>query len=160
MALTGDVKATRYGVGGNVHQQLNLGLAATTTVYRGSIALKNASGYLKNSASPLSTDTCMGLVEQALNIANTGPGIVGTSTNGAVLVDIATGTFFLSAGTAGDALTIADIGSKVYVIDEVTVGKTDGSATRPVAGTLVAVDSSQPGGYAIKLGNFTGDTSP
>src|SRR5882724_623503 len=136
MALTGDVKATRYGVGGNVHQQLNLGLAATTTVYRGSIALKNASGYLKNSASPLSTDTCM------------------------VLVDIATGTFFLSAGTAGDALTIADIGSKVYVIDEVTVGKTDGSATRPVAGTLVAVDSSQPGGYAIKLGNFTGDTSP
>mgnify|MGYP001555921721 CR=1 FL=1 len=65
-----------------------------------------------------------------------------------------TGSFFLFGGTSADALTEANVGGPVYLIDEKTVGATNGSSTRPVAGVLRAIDTTRAGGdqYAVTLG--------
>jgi hypothetical protein len=53
-------------------------------------------------------------------------------------------------GASGDLLAPADIGNAVYAIDDNTVGKTSGSATRPIAGTLVSIDAQ--GQCWVKVG--------
>lgn len=165
MALTKDVKIIRYG-SPTGHQPLAQPLGGSVTVYRGSIALTGSNGFLKNASSPASTDRCWGLIDEAIGLASafTAPGIVNpNTTNGGVSVDIQTGTFLVAPGTGADALAQADCGNSVYVIDEVTVGKTTGGGTRPVAGVLLAVpdnDPSIPSGFvAVKLGS-TSVTGP
>lgn len=159
MALSHDVKVIRYGTHDG-HQNLAQPLGASVTVYRGSIALTGSNGFLKNASSPASTDRCWGLIEEAISLASafTAPGIINpNTTNGGVTVDIQTGSFLLAAGTGADALSQADCGNAVYVVDEITVGKTNGSNTRPTAGVLLAVpdnDASIPSGFvAVKLGS-------
>ena len=81
MALTGDVKTFRYGSPGNSTQPQNLGLTASATVYRGSIATTR-SGYLVAASSPQSTDITWGIIDKyGPGTADTGPGITGGTTN-------------------------------------------------------------------------------
>lgn len=140
-ALTADIKTVRYGVGAD-HEPGYAGVTSAVTIYGGSIAVLR-SGFLNPPTTSSTTDIVMGLVERQT---------VGGSTNGAVTANFLRGTFFVSAGTGGDALSTADIGAQVFLIDEHTVGKTSGSSTRSVAGTLMQIDTTQPGGYAVALG--------
>lgn len=165
MALTQDVKTFRFGSPGNSTQPMNFGLTAAVTVYRGSIAITR-SGYIANASSPQSTDTTWGLIDKAgAGTSDIGPGIVGGTTNGSVTVEIATGSFFLQNGTGADALTQANVGALVYVINETTMGATNGSNTRPVGGTFEGLASvlaaNRPdlaGMIAVKVGNASGTT--
>lgn len=163
MALTSDVKTFRYGVPDG-HQNLQYGLAANVTVYRGSVALIGAgTGLLKNASSPASTDVVMGIVAGAGNgFANNGPGVVAGTTNNSVTAMVYTGSFILVSGTGSDALTQATNGTAVYLINETTVGATTGSGTRPLAGYQLATNTDDPsipvGSVAVKLGTFA--TSP
>jgi hypothetical protein len=155
MALTKDVHIERLGVG--VDQPFNFPLGASVTVYRGSFALTDAAGNLKNASNPSSTDKCWGLIQQAgPESVDTGPGIVnGSTVAGVVTADVATGTFFMASdGT----LTQSNVGMVVYVKDEVTVSAT--ASTRPAAGVLVYIETrpQAPGNYAIAIG--TGITGP
>ncbi|CUH67985.1 hypothetical protein TG4357_03322 [Thalassovita gelatinovora] len=43
---------------------------------------------------------------------------------------------------AADEITIADIGNKAYAVDDQTVAKTDGTATRSPAGIIDDVDAN------------------
>lgn len=43
---------------------------------------------------------------------------------------------------AGDAITLSDVGSDCYGVDDQTVAKTSGSSTRSVAGVVRDVDAS------------------
>ncbi len=153
MALTSDVQTVRYGSPGNASQPAYPGpMAASVTVYGGSICLTNSSGLIKNAASPASTDLCWGLVHaQTINPSavqwNSPIDITGNP------FQVDTGSFYMSAGSGSDALTQANVGGTVYVINETTVGATNGSGTRPVAGILVNIDTSQGGGYAVKFGS-------
>lgn len=61
------------------------------------------------------------------------------SPNGTDEVGWEEGDFEMESGTAGDALTFANVGDDVYLIDDNTVGATDGGATRSLAGELVAI---------------------
>jgi len=156
MAQTHDVKIIRYGTFEG-HQQTDQPLTASETVYRGTVAATR-SGYIKNMATPQSTDVVWGLIDGAVAFKDTGAGITNpNTTNGGVSIDIQTGSFVLFAGTSGDALAQSDVGSAVYLIDEVTVGKTNGSATRPVAGTLLNTPTGDPsiptGMVAVKVGS-------
>ncbi len=67
-----------------------------------------------------------------------------------------TGTFLLLGGTGTDALTVTNVQTQVYLINENTVGATSGGSTRPVAGLLVqvpATDASIPVGMvAVQIG--------
>lgn len=157
MALTGDVLTPRFGTADG-HQPLNAGIKATVQLYRGSIAVIDNTGYLKNAASPASTDTVLGILDKAgPGTSNALPGIKGGATDGAVTAEIATGSFLLASGTGADQLSAATAGATVYLIDEVTVGATNGGGARPVAGKqLPAGDLSLLGGkYPIAVGTPT-----
>ena len=155
MALSADIKVTRLGVPGNSTQPQGAGfeLAASTTVYGGSICLTNAAGYVKNAASPLSTDTCWGLVHaQTINSStNVTTGIV-LDVNGRPF-EVETGIFFLASQATWGACTQATIGKTVYVVDEQTISSVSSAASLPQAGVLVGIDTTQPGGYAVALGS-------
>jgi hypothetical protein len=164
-ALTADIPIVEYGVRGNESQPVNLGLKATTTVYRGSIALSRTGIAVPAlNANLLSTDVVWGLYEHAgPGTADTGPGILGGSVDGAVTVEVATGTFFLASSTGGDLLGLSTLGKTVYVYDEQTVAATSSGGTRPVAGVHIYTDSTRtdaPGIYAIKLGSNESSGSP
>jgi hypothetical protein len=157
VALTSDQITVRYGAPGNSTQPVNKPLTANATVYRGSIATTR-SGYLVAASSPQSTDIVWGLVQGAGpgTADQTTPGIVGGTTNGAVTVEIATGSFFLASGTGADAITGANVGATCYVINETTVGLTNGSNTRPQAGVIEEYDTNEIyalGFVAVKLGS-------
>jgi hypothetical protein len=165
MALTGDIKTIRFGSPGNSTQPMNFGVTASATVYRGSIATTR-SGYLVASSSPQSTDVCWGMIDKAgAGTADTGPGVVGGTTNGSVTAEIATGSFFVQNGTGSDAFAATDVGSTAYVIDEQTMGKTSNSSTRPVGGTFLGLATTlaanRPdlkGMIAVKVGPTAGTT--
>lgn len=103
--------------------------AASVTFYEGSIVMANAAGYATVGA------TATG--QFVLGICTTAK--VSPSTVGIVEVGLEEGDFELESGTAGDALTIANVGDTVYIIDDNTVGATNGGATRSEAGKLVGI---------------------
>ena len=161
MAQTKDALTLRYGTKDG-HQNTYQPMAASVSIYSGTIALTNASGLAHPATSVATTDTCWGLFNGLLNGTPTvSTPIVEGTTAGVDTIGIDTGSFWLTPGTSGDALTQADVGNVVYVIDEVTVGKTSGGATRPVAGRLVAIGLAQYSGYvAVLLGNAQTTGSP
>jgi hypothetical protein len=55
---------------------------------------------------------------------------------------VRTGPVNFKIGAGGDALTLADIGRDVFVIDVDTVGKTNPNTTRPKAGVLIDIDGA------------------
>jgi hypothetical protein len=160
MTVTSDQLYRRVGAEG-VHQPIAAPLTASVTVYRNTIALLDGTTrYLKNADSPAATDKVIGMVGSAAGgtAPNYNQGITGGSTNGAVVVDCETGTFLLASGTGADALTEADAGNDVYVVDSITVGKTNGGSTRPVAGEMLPIDVTTPTGYvAVKLTGAAGN---
>ena len=160
--LTADIKTVRYGTPGNASQPVNLNLKATTTVYRGSIAITRSGVAVPAvNSSLLSTDVAWGVIENAGPFtADTGPGITGGSVDGAVTVEVATGTFFFASSTTGP-LGPTTLGKTVYVYDEQTVTATAGSL--PVAGVHAYTDSTRtdaPGIYAITIGSAQTTGSP
>ncbi|KAK0329991.1 hypothetical protein LTR94_034588, partial [Friedmanniomyces endolithicus] len=51
------------------------------------------------------------------------------------------GQFRWANSAAADAITRAEIGDPAYIVDDQTVAKTNGGATRSVAGTIRDVDA-------------------
>jgi hypothetical protein len=157
-ALTGDIHYERYGTG-DTQSPLVQPLGGSVTVYRGSIALTDSTGNVKNASAPLSTDTCWGIIGgYGPGVADTAPGVINTSSvASAVTAMIYQGTFFLASGTGSDQLSQSTVGKTVYVINEYTVGQTSGGGNRPSAGVHIAVSGETrvqaPGSFAIKLGN-------
>lgn len=112
---------------------LVLPVAASTKIFAGSLVAINASGY----AVPGSTSTTLkgaGRAEQAVD--NSG------GSAGALTVEVRKGVFLFGNSASADLITIADIGNDCYIVDDQTVAKTNGSATRSVAGKIFDVDAS------------------
>ena len=165
MALTADIKTFRFGTPGNASQPVNQGVTTSATIYRGSVAATR-SGYLAAMSSPQSTDIVWGVVDKyGPGNADTGPGIVGGTTNGSVTAEIATGSFFFQNGSGADAFTQANVGATAYLINENTFGATSSSGTRPVGGQFQGLASNLAPNrpdlaamIAIKVGNPAGST--
>src|SRR5580658_7842401 len=109
---TTDIPAYPYGPEG---QLTSYPVGATQTVYPGCVALVSAgsgasAGNLKNAATPAATDLVAGLIATPAGgtYVQTGPGITGGSTDGAVWVDVQAGTFMIQSGTGADLLTTAN----------------------------------------------------
>jgi hypothetical protein len=172
MALTADIRKIRYGSAID-HQPIEYPIgkgASGQTLYRGSVACLSGGttvtkGYLKNIATPASNDIVVGMLDcygPTCGQADVGPGMGGSVLNtadGVLSANVSTGTFLLNAGTGSDALTVTNVQTPVYLIDEKTVGATS-AGTRPVAGLLVQVpslDASIPTGMvAVQLGTQNG----
>jgi hypothetical protein len=157
-ALTTDIHYERWGTG-DTSAPVVQPLGASVTVYRGSIALIDNAGNVKNASAPLSTDVCMGIIGgYGPGNVDLSPGVINTSSvASAVTAMIYQGAFFLASGTGSDQLSQSTVGRTVYVINEYTVGQTSGGGNRPSAGVHVAVSTETrvqaPGNFAIKLGN-------
>lgn len=159
MALTKDIQTRSVGPR---KDPIAAPLPTGVTVYQGSIALLDSNKLLKNAASPTSADTCIGIIGPPTggSYVPTGPGIVGAGTalGAYVYVDVQTGTFLLAMGTGSDALTEADAGNTVYVVDEQTVGKV--STARPPAGVMLPLEPTTPTGFVAVKMNALGGTGP
>jgi hypothetical protein len=120
--------------------EMTLGMAASTTIYMGSIVCKNAAGY----AVPGSADATLLVVGCSTGATSGLPtaSVVNSGAAGAVNINVRRGVFKFENSTAGDAITFAHVGKPCYVVDDQTVALTSAGGTRPFAGTVMGVDSS------------------
>lgn len=110
-----------------------LGVAAATKIFVGSIFCRNAAGFgTKGAAS--TTLQALGMAEATVD--NTA-GAAGDLT----VPYRRDGWFRFTNSASGDLITTADIGNDCYIVDDQTVAKTNGSATRSVAGKVRDVDT-------------------
>jgi hypothetical protein len=130
MALSADKTRTRFGE--PTHYPKGHPVAASTTIYMGSIVMANAGGYAVVGA------TATG--QFALGVAR--KKVVGNGTNGGATVEYECGDFEFESGTAGDALTIANVGDQVFLQDDDTAAATNGGSTRSALGTMVGVSAN------------------
>lgn len=128
-ALTADRNTvTRQG------EDAEFPVAAATKIFAGSIVGFNAGAAYASKGVTSTTFKSAGVAtEQADNSAGSA---------GDIRVKVRRGTWRFANSAAGDAITLADVGSDCYVVDDQTVAKTNGTNTRSVAGTIRDVDAA------------------
>jgi hypothetical protein len=129
-ALTTDRNTPAYS--GGFHS-MERNLAASTTVFAGSMVAQNAAG----DAVPAAATNTLTVLGRAANRAST---VAGSTQMGSV-VRIERGVFRFANSASSDAITIADYGKPCYAVDDQTVAKTNGSGARPQAGIIRDVDA-------------------
>lgn len=134
-ALTQDRNTPRLE--GGVYEA---GVAAATKLFGGSLGCINAAGYLVPGATS-TTLKAAGRIEKQVD--NTG-GAAGAKT-----AKYRPGSYRFANSASTDLITIADVGSDCYIVDDQTVAKTSGSSTRSIAGKVVAIDAI---GVWVKVG--------
>lgn len=113
-------------------KDFSFAVLAATACYAGGIAVLDG-GF----AVPGSTDTGLVAVGVFMEDADNSAGA-----NGDIYVPVARGCFQFANSAAADEITAADIGSNCYIVDDQTVAKTDGTASRSVAGVIRDVDAN------------------
>lgn len=116
------------------------GVAAATKVYGGSLVCINAAGYLV----PGTTATTLKAAGRCEKQVDNTLGAAGAKSG-----KYRPGTYRFANSAAADLITIADIGSDCFIVDDQTVAKTNGTNTRSVAGKVVQVDAV---GVWVKVG--------
>ncbi len=107
-------------------------VAAGVKIHEGALVALTAAGY----ATPGAVAATLKMAGKArATVDNTG------GANGAKFVEIERGCHQFANSAAGDLITIADVGGTAYIVDDQTVAKTNGGATRSAAGTIVDVDA-------------------
>ena len=107
-------------------------LAATIKVFAGSILMRNAAGYLTKGATATAAFGVGVAQDQIDNLAGAA---------GALNCRYSPGVWRFANSSAGDLIVLADIGAKAWIVDDQTVAKTNGGATRSPAGIIENVDA-------------------
>lgn len=118
-----------------------LPVAAGAVCFAGGIAMIDA-GYVKPGATATGK-LCAGRFNK--NVDNTGGGA------GAKVTEVERGIFKFNNSSAGDLIAQADVGALCYIVDDQTVAKTTGGATRSIAGRIMAVEAD---GVFVEMGRF------
>lgn len=143
---------------------LTFGVAASTTIYGGSLVAVNSSGY----AVPASATAGLKIVgrceRQVINQATGGsvtPNGIANGNAASINVDVHQGAFYFDANTDGGAFTIADFGANVYAVDDHTVSKSDAGGTRLYAGyVLDGGGVMAPPGQTSQIGIMVATANP
>lgn len=107
---------------------------AATKVLAGTLVVLTAAGYAQGGA-VATTLKAVGVADETVD--NT------AGASGDLKVPVRNdGWFRFANSAAGDLITIADINGNCYVVDNQTVAKTDGAATRSIAGKIRDVDAT------------------
>lgn len=122
-------------------------VAASTTIYKGGLVCLNSSGY----AVPGSASTTLVAVGRAEET------VVNSGTAGSVNVEVLEGVFKFTNSSSTDAITIAEIGDAVYIVDDDVVAKTSNGGTRSVAGWCVDVESDGVWVHVKNIASHDGD---
>jgi len=108
-------------------------VAAAVTIYAGALLMRDAAGNVLPGATATGS-VGIGRAEQRVDNS--------TGAAGDVQVLYRPGVCHFANSAAADELTIAEIGDVCFIVDDQTVAKTDGTATRSPAGVLEAVDEN------------------
>lgn len=103
--------------------------AAGQTIYRGALVALNASGELVRGAVATTLKALGRADNSTLDPAYDG------------VIRARRGCFRWKNSAAGDAITNADYGATVFIVDDETVAKTNGTNTRSAAGICRGVDA-------------------
>ena len=154
--LTQDTHLITYGAQ-DISNLTAFPVGTSQQLYYGAVALMSGSGattvgYIKNAATAGASDTVVGMVGEPAGgtYTSTGPGVLGGSTDGAVWINVRTGSFMFQSGTGADQLSATTNGKTVYYGGENTSGPiacATGSGTRPVLGIQLPQDPGFAGGY-------------
>ena len=93
----------------------------------------NAAGYLTKGAAATG---CVGVGRAEYTVDNSAGAAVALS------VEYRVGTCLFANSAAGDLIVIADIGKACFIVDDQTVAKTDGTATRSRAGIVEGLETN------------------
>ncbi len=133
-----------------------------TTIFAGSIVVLDASGWAKPAV------TATGLVVAGRAEER----VVNAGASGDLSVKVRAGIFRFGNSADADLITKAEIGDNCWLVDDETVAKTSGSATRSIAGLIVDVDAQgvwvlmgraltvAPGGALLAANNFSDIGTP
>lgn len=111
-------------------------LAALALVLQGTFAVVDANGFAVASADVGGADqSCIGIWDHSAE--NSGA-------DGEVVACVRRKQQFLVSNSTADPVTQADLGAVVYVEDNQTIAKTDGTGTRSVAGYFMGFDLENP----------------
>ncbi|WP_423206716.1 hypothetical protein E2974_18115 [Paracoccus yeei] len=106
-------------------------VAAGVRIFAGALVMRTATGHL----APGATATgAVGVGRSDIAANNTG-GVAG-----AIHLDWHPGTFSFNNAAAADLVTLADVGKLCFIVDDNTVARTNGSATRLPAGIVDDVE--------------------
>jgi hypothetical protein len=134
-ALTADRDTTR-----RENLLRSLPVKGAMRIFAGSLTCVDATGFAVKGAVS-TTLKCVGRAEEQID--NT------SGADGAQRITVASGTFRYANSSAGDLVTLADIDAPCFLVDDQTVAKTNGGATRSQAGIIRDVDA---GGVWVELG--------
>lgn len=109
-----------------------LPVAAATLIQQGGLTAISATG----SATKGAVATTLKAFGRAEETVDNSAGAAGDKT-----IKVKTGIFRWANSAAGDAITTAEIGTDCFIVDDQTVAKTNGGATRSRAGKVVFVDA-------------------
>lgn len=129
-AAAADRILSRFGDG--AVENLELPMGASTTIYRGTMIALDQSGY----AFPATGS----LVRRAVGVSTEGKANAGAA--GAKTIRVERGCFGFVSTSGDDAITIADIGSVCYVLDDQTVSRSSQNGTLPYAGRVARIENS------------------
>lgn len=139
--LTAPRVATSQLGAGPIDNLVYLPVAANAVIYAGAIVAVELTGATSPGyATQAITSTHLACVGRANvppfnnNVINNTGGV-----DGAISVQVQQGVFPFNIGASADALTQADVGEIVYLVDDQTVGRTSGTSTRSIAGVLQAI---------------------
>jgi hypothetical protein len=108
-------------------------VAASIRIWAGSLIMRDAAGYLTSGATATG---CVGVGRAEETVDNT------AGAAGAASVDYRVGTFLFANAGGGDLITLAEIGKACFIVDDQTVARTDGTATRSRAGIVEGVEGA------------------
>lgn len=126
-ALTAD-RRTPY----RTAEDFEFPVAASTLIYAGALVCINTS----NLATKGAVSTALKCVGVAQATADNSAGAAS-----AIRVKVRRGCFRFANSASADAIALADVGADCYIVDDQTVAKTNGSASRSVAGKIRDVDA-------------------
>lgn len=112
-----------------------LPVAADAIIKGGAVVVLKSDGYATKATTATSLRP-IGIAEPTDSIDNTG------GDDGEIFVEVRSGIWGLQNSSGGDEITVADIGATVYLVDDQTVAKTNGGATRSAAGAVRMVEGS------------------
>lgn len=141
-ALTAD-RATAKRAG----NQASYDVAAAVVCRGGGIAVLDADGNVKPGVTATGL-VCVGIFAGEVDNA--------AGAAAAVKAQVEAGVFRFGNSAGADAITKAEIGDTCYIVDDQTVAKTDGTATRSAAGKIVDVDGA---GVWVEISGLRGNPS-
>lgn len=106
-------------------------LASAVRVWKGGILMRNAAGFITRGATATG---CIGIGRAEATVDNT------AGADGARVIEYRAGVFGFANSSGADAVGQADVGKLCFIVDDQTVARTDGTATRSSAGIVDGIE--------------------